>query len=442
MFTFRSYINLFKNIVNYFEPPPMTQSSMTQNENDHNLNERTEKIEEIEERFLRRMQEIHEVKDDKISERMREIDDVLDLVNLPDSLDGIINQYAATEMKQRIITFNQSHPHKFNIPDESPQCVPTFLLELKMCQKLICHIIRLENGLLVSGSFLGLVQIWDPLTGECLKKNNMLENHFISLKEHYPQILKMVQVSDRLIAITHFNVHYGAPNNVFVMDIIANTLQMLNESACTTDIFPLDADSFATATNDSLITWYITDHNTVEMISKKNIPITSFLFVTGMIILSSKNRLIILDAITKEQHVIRVIDQETKDEINYPLEHGTTICNPRYWVIDDYLFFQSMNIKSGKMKSLNVLNVSDNYAKTLVPCSESNQTILHIVHLKNKNLIALIDQYFIKILDPCNDFECITQISLGAEKIRTATYHENGLVTVNYLSEIKMYDFI
>ncbi len=227
-------------------------------------------------------------------------------------------------MEQRIVNFDQNHGHTFQKINSWKLLnnINTHELCLEECQKLICEIINLNNKLLASGSFLGLIQIWNPLNGICILRINTLENHFISTNINHPQILKMCQISDNLIALTHYQVQCdGANKRIYIINIMTSGLQILDNydllPRYTQDIFSITRDSFVTVGEGMISTWYINEDDEVLFISKK-IKFDSKSFILNI----EENKMIVLDTIMDAHHVIKSINTKTNDEINLSLEHG------------------------------------------------------------------------------------------------------------------------
>jgi WD40 repeat protein len=367
----------------------------------------------------------------------------------------MVCDYDAINIVQKNIVFVQNHGHKFNDPNESPQNVSTFLLELSMCRNLICEIITLDNGLLVSGSFHGMIQIWDPMTGDCLKKIDTLEKSFTESREHvrsYPQILKMCQVSDELIAITYFNVHYGASNNVIVMNIITGELQVLNKInmyTSTSSIYRIQSDYFVTDTDNAIKKWYITDDQKVEFIST-NYPVEN---PGSYLLMDSDTNTLMLSKITTTTHAITSINKTSDTEIYYLLEPDEVVFHSQYWIVNEYFFARLRKARTHKITRFIVLRITNESIDHIVATASDStfiqsddREITHIIHVID-NLIAVIEATksgdgTIKILDMKNNFICVKQFDIGNVRIRTATRYADGLITVNYLSEIKVYEFI
>ncbi len=374
----------------------------------------------------------------------------------------IIQDYDITELKEKQITYDQKHGHIYDDFQYSPQHVCSFLLTLPMCKKLICKIIKLNNGFLASGSFQGLVQIWDPESGKCIKQLDALERIFAD--EYYPQLLEMCQVTDDLIIITNFNVHYGAKNNIYALNILTNNIQKLykEENSYTCSIINISNDIFVTMTNGMILTWYISLYDesrkadqTIECISKKNYK--QLINNSSQILMITENNMIAICSINtnnkREYYYIVSVNFETEEEKYYSFKKSQRIYSHN--IINDYIFLTTDN-NDGKSYNHFVLDKNTlNVVKRLM--NHDNCTLM-FVHLIN-NLIAMIvtnntqtitneknniiqNNNYIKIIETSNKyFVCTQTINIGDEKIRTATSYENGLVTVNYLSEIKVYDY-
>ncbi len=95
--------------------------------------------------------------------------------------------------------------------------------------------------------------------------------------------------------------------------------------------------------------------------------------------------------------------------------------------------------KNTRIKVFHLSEHEINHVKTL-PEDNFWKRGTKIIHLTD-SLIAIITEKQIRIVDMI-DFIPVKTIDIGDEKIRTACPYKNGFATVNYYSEIKVYDFV
>jgi len=265
-------------------------------------------------------------------------------------------------------------------------------------------------------------------------------------------------------------------------------------------IIKISEDSFVTIINHAycgakgttydqeVIEWYFQqDNDTIELLTKKYIRNESLLtegypwsthgpWISPRILMMSEKRLIVSDLINEgyKNSIIVSIDLETDEKRYYSFVYQVEKQTPGktgyeqicyHTIINNYLFVTMRNGYEESKKFHVVLDVEtlevvwipqitvdckvneENKVKDLTDCN------LMIVHIKD-NLIAIISSLVpgrmetdggsetkIIIVDMTDRSFTQTQvIDIDNEKIRTATNYANGLITINYLSEMKCYE--
>jgi hypothetical protein len=377
-------------------------------------------------------------------------------LNLPDVLSQIIYDYDIPGMEQRNINIFENHSYRLDDLNCSSENIP-IQVELRICKNVICAMITLDNGLVVSGSFYGMIQIWNPLTGRCLKKIDALEISFTqsSDRDHKrtnPQILEINQISDELIAITSHCVHFGASSRINIINIFTGDLQVLYDHGKprVRHTHRIQSDYFVSIADDRVNQWYIADDQKVNFFQTKILSVGD----RSRVLMYSESSVLILSEITNDNHIITSINIRLNTESHYLLEQKETIIC--HWFADGYFFAKLGGSRTRLTTRVIVLQITDDSIDYITTLSNhpsirnydcDKREITHIVHIVD-DLIAVVIKSKgrwpgeIKILAIDNNFYCVKIFNIGDEGIRAVPRYANGFITVNYFSEIKVYDFI
>lgn len=411
---------------------------------------------------------------DRYTERIKMIDSLGDENNLPKDVNNIIKYYSTPELKKLDINFNFGND--IFHPSEKYELGFRFIADDKCYRKSIHRIINLNNGLLLSGSLSGLIQIWDPSTGKCVKEIYSLEkifdkNIFMKVSKKITILLEEIcQVTDNLIIISYRDLYCPGGNIIYALNIDNNNIKIIHKNAYSHHIFRISHDSFVTIDYQCILVWYIISDTEIEIENIRKKMIHKLWLDSPNFLMVSDNRMIVASKIPENRTTsyILSIDLETNEESYYLLPKHHHIYD--YYIVNDYLFL-SLTDAADYIDEHIVLNI---YTLDVVKkLNEFRYKHIKIIHLK-ENLIALItsasaeddtnennkynkiiimniDKYKYKYkynsILPDQSYDSVQDIyingnSIYVENINIATSYQNGLVTVSDSSVISLYEFI
>ncbi len=391
---------------------------------------------------------------------------------------------------------NKKIQYILNLPEEdysnmsiTPQNCPTALLTLSMCRHLISAIITLNNGLLATCTFRGLIHIWDPFTGTLVSTFYKLEWYCNQIHEPNPQIFEMSQVSDNVIAFINHNVCVrDGVNGIHFLNMVNDTMiripNFLNprrqSGTVNVSLFFCHKlrgniiDGIIIATSNTLTTLKIKEKNEKDLeylyehesfsnekdleylyehesfsneLIEKDFQIifvenVEILLVSSMIIIGhnkesdtgiENNLIICMNKLTKKTKKYYFSDYEKI--IGKPLIIGMKVlitltdkqtCESRKYIIFNLLTFLPMHVLD----------------------SLTNKLVEHLIWLKDNFVAAYVfgnqnsddkkKSNKIFVIDIMTRIAGQT-IDIGEEKIRAMASHLNGFTTVSYMSKIKTY---
>lgn len=342
----------------------------------------------------------------------------------PPGVDKIIESYDTPELFERIsICKDRKEPN------------------FKSINILICT----NNGFIVSVSKCGFVEIWDSVTGKRIKEI------ILDRWEWWSETL-MCQVTDNLIIIMSVSDHCNP--NIYILDTKINKVKLTSINERIINIEKFGHNKFITIHNTphqynsdqckvGFAIWDIdTKTKKLNLISyEKNTYLPNYEFN----ILTFENRMIkIKDAIIAYVCNIESIDLITHKKENIFLERRERI-NNNYFLINNMLFVTRGNGYFNTSYEHIVLDARTLDGIKTFP--EFKRDSLLVVHIRD-NLIAMIFSNDISyhcqmlIYDTKNNVFTLLQQIQTNQRIRCATNHKNGLITVNESSEIKIYDFV
>src|SRR5437868_4699181 len=118
-----------------------------------------------------------------------------------------------------------------------------------------------------------------------------------------------------------------------------------------------------------------------------------------------------------------------------------------HYVSDNHLFLNLGNsINHTKFRHI-ILNT---YTLELIAeINDCDHHYIDVCHLRDNYVVIIATGCYSDVSNKLiianvtdDSYVCTQTIDINSEKIRTATKYKNGLVTVNYLSEIKVYDYV
>jgi len=76
---------------------------------------------------------------------------------------------------------------------------------------------KLNNGTIMTFTFSGFIQIWNPISGQCIKEIRELEVEFKKKKFLQPQDITVYQLSDEMIILEHRGFHLSLIFDVYAL---------------------------------------------------------------------------------------------------------------------------------------------------------------------------------------------------------------------------------
>ena len=397
-------------------------------------------------------------------------------LNFPLVLGDIVNNYCVPEFKKNDTIFDTIPLVNRRLPlqiiygrptDQNANNTINSLKNENYQNNNICSIIKYKNNILITGSFSGLICLWDMHSGKCIKVLESLKIHFKLKKIDKTLSLSMHLISsnDHMIISYLSTGHKKTANNICILSIdqddICEIFDNDDEDFIVDSLIKISLNKFATLSCDTVRVWNIEDNFKKEEPSDHKSNIKSYqkdikciskktydLLIFSVNVSSDENKLIIFGRndmflpFTKTYKII-TMDSSTQEKID------------RFDFNEERMLMRSFMIEN----ELLVVAINGTICYKLINCDTFKQTILNIkqiilyaFHLK-KDIIAIIATKYKK--GNCNNAKinimhlptqyCAQVIDLdnsSKHSIQAITNYNDGFSIVSNLSQISTYGYI
>ncbi len=326
------------------------------------------------------------------SDREKEIEN--QFINFPPGLENIIIEYDVCEFKKSMIKFDTVSPEEPKEIKYITEYHNDMSYYFSMCKNLISGVTKLNNNNIITGTFTGLICIWNPDTGKCIKKIKSMEKSIAKIKKVIHRGLTICQVFDDIIAVCA-NDHESS--NVYIISIdfdIIHEIDNNNGNICFHHILPIPLNRMAVVSyvknyhwseQNTVTFWDIKkEYNDTKVTLYKTHELQFNYFLSSTHIGLKKDLIIILGKTNDRNNILILVDINTKKQINLIEFRGKVISQPS--IIDNNLLISYSNHNKVSHKMIN----RDTFQQTDV-LDQINDCIYKTIKIKkNTFLISTI----------------------------------------------------
>ena len=388
-------------------------------------------------------------KENSCSKRDNEISKLF--FNFPPDLSDIIIGYDSYEFKKTETKFNNVLPkNPKNIVGKCRVVIP-----FEECD-LINTMVRLKNGLIMTANFRGLLSIWEPSSGKCLKKLKSLNNYFLKIDKNPKIYVDIHQINDDMIIVRCKDSQIN-DIIVFIVEINQDTINKftdLNENK-TNMILSFHHQEHRSKLSNQFITisyqhYYY--HVSLWNIDKKNNSVLSHYkkmdcFLVSFLSVHLCDQKLIFFGQNHEKtqgNILVTLDVKTLKKINKLEIDGKVLEKPI--IIGTNILISVCNNKTIYHILINI----DTFEQTNV-FNQINDHIFEAIYLK-KDIYLIATHKHSAYWDELPDVEIyivhlptqqiIQEVDMNGQSIRNICDYKNGFVTVTSAFEINTYSCV